>query len=160
MRSSEGVNWPFIGTWRLVSYEFRDQAGEVEYPFGREAVGQLMYDVKRNMSAFVARASVAPFVSGDWGSGTDAEVRAAFDGFVGYFGAYSFDLNRGTVIHHVRSASFPNWTGTDQVRYFKAEGRRLALSAPIIVDGRDVTAVLIWERATDYAENNPVLVVR
>jgi lipocalin-like protein len=146
MRSSEAVDWPFIGTWRLVSYESRDEAGGVQHPMGREVVGQLMYDAEGNMSALVARANVPPFASGDSCIGTDAEVRAAFDGFVAYFGTYSFNLSAGTVIHHVRGASFPNWTGTEQVRYFTAEGQRLVLSTPISVDSRHVTAILIWER--------------
>jgi len=146
VRPSKEVTWPFIGTWRLVSYESRNEGGGVEYPLGREVVGQLMYDGEGNMSALVARADVPPFASGDLRGGTDAEVRAAFDGFVAYFGTYSFDLRAGTVTHHVRSASFPNWTGTEQVRYFKAEGMRLLLSTPIVVDGRHVTAILIWER--------------
>jgi hypothetical protein len=72
-----------------------------------------------------------------------------FDGFVAYFGTYSFNLSAGMVIHHVRSASFPNWTGTEQVRYFKAEGQRLVLSTPISDGGRHLTAILIWERARD-----------
>jgi hypothetical protein len=147
MRSSEELGWPFIGTWRLVSYESRDQAGGVEYPLGREVVGQLMYDAEGNMSAFVARANVPPFASGDFRGGTNVEVRAAFDGFVAYFGTYSFNLSAGAVIHHVRSASFPNWTGTDQVRYFKTEGQRLVLSTPISEGDRHLTAILIWERA-------------
>ena len=116
---------------------------------GREVVGQLMYDAEGNMSGLVARASVPPFASGDLRGGTDAEVRAAFDGFVAYFGTYSFNLSAGMVIHHVRSASFPNWTGTEQVRYFKAEGQRLVLSTPISDGGRHLTAILIWERARD-----------
>jgi hypothetical protein len=147
MRSSKELGWPFIGTWHLVSYESRDEAGGVEYPLGQELVGQLMYDAEGNMSAFVARANVPPFASGDLRGGTDAEVRSAFDGFVAYFGTYSFNLSAGMVIHHVRGASFPNWTGTEQVRYFKVEGQRLVLSTPISVDGRHLTAILIWDRA-------------
>jgi lipocalin-like protein len=149
MRSSDELDWPFIGTWRLVSYESWDEAGGVEYPLGREVVGQLMYDAEGNMSALVAGANAPPFASGDVGGGTDAEVRAAFDGFFAYFGTYSFNLSAGTIIHHVRSASFPNWTGTEQVRYFKAEGQRLVLSTPISEGSRRLTVILIWERARD-----------
>ena len=138
--------WPFIGTWRLVSYESRDDAGGVQYPMGRKVVGRLTYDEEGNMSALVARANVPPFASGDFRGGTEAEVRAAFDGFVAYFGTYTFNASAGAVIHHVESASFPNWTGTEQIRYFKAEGERLVLSSPMREDGRNVTAILIWER--------------
>jgi hypothetical protein len=145
MRTAEQPQWPFVGTWRLVSFESRDEDGNVEYPFGRDVAGQLSYDANGNMSALVARANVPPFASADLQGGTDAEVRAAVEGFVGYFGTYSVDLAAGTVTHHVRGASFPNWAGTEQVRYFRAEGRRLALSSPVRIGGRPGTATLVWE---------------
>jgi hypothetical protein len=106
-----------------------------------------MYDAEGNMSAFVSRAIVPRFESGDLRGATDSEIRAAFDGFFAYFGTYSFDLSAGIITHHVRSSSFPDWTGTEQVRYFNAEGARLALSTPISEGGRHLTAILLWERA-------------
>jgi|ERR1039457_3441161 hypothetical protein len=122
-------HWPFIGTWRLVSYESQDDAGGVHYPMGRKVVGRLTYDKQGNMSALVSRADVSPFASGDFRGATEAEVRAAFDGFVAYFGTYTFNQSADVVTHHVESASFPNWTGTEQIRYVKAEGQRLVTVA-------------------------------
>lgn len=148
MRTSEQPQWQFVGAWRLVSFESRDEAGNVQYPFGQDVEGQLWYDSNGNMSALVAQANVPPFASGDLRGGTDAEVRAAVEGFVGYFGTYSVDLAAGTVTHHVRGASFPNWVGTKQVRYFRAEGQRLVLSSPVSIGGRQGTAILVWERAS------------
>ena len=58
MRTAEQPQWPFVGTWRLVSFESRDEDGNVEYPFGRDVAGQLSYDANGNMSALVARANV------------------------------------------------------------------------------------------------------
>src|SRR5262245_19720832 len=148
MRSTQKEPWPFIGTWHLVSCESRDESGEVQYPLGRDAVGQLMYDAEGNMSASLAQGNVPPFASDDLSSGTDAEVRAAFNGFFAYFGRYSVDPAQGTVTHHIRGASFPNWTGVEHVRHFRADGRRLILWTPEIrVEGRKVTLIAIWERA-------------
>jgi len=101
------------------------------------------------MSAFVARANVPPFASADFRSGMDSEVRAAFSGFFAYFGNYTFDLSAGVVTHHLHCSSFPNWTGTKQVRYFKVEGELLVLSTPITEGGRHLIAILTWERATE-----------
>src|SRR5438874_1989109 len=61
------------------------------------------------MSAHVMRADRSTFASNDPGSGTDADVRAAFEGHVSYFGTYTVDPIARTVIHHVRGASYPNW---------------------------------------------------
>lgn len=139
----------FVGFWRLVSYESRDAAGTVHHPLGRGAVGLLAYDARGNMSVLLMRPDRPAFASGDPQHGTDAEVRAAFDGFIGYFGSYTVDPEHGTVTHHVRGAQFPNWVAGDQVRSFRFDGQRLMLSTPPIqFGGRSLTAVLVWERVS------------
>jgi hypothetical protein len=138
----------FVGTWRLISFESRDEVGNVQYPFGPKVAGQLSYDADGNMSALVIGTTVPRFAADDLRKGTDAEVRAAFESGVSYFGTYRVDVASGTVTHHVLGATFPNWVGTNQVRYFRAEGRRLTLSAPPMpVGGHQVTPTLVWERA-------------
>jgi Lipocalin-like domain len=85
--------------------------------------------------------------SDDPGSGTDAEVRLAFEGHVSYFGTYTVDPSAGTVTHHVRGASYPNWIGHDQIRYYRIDGPHLVLSTPPMVDhGETLEYILIWER--------------
>jgi hypothetical protein len=76
----------FVGAWRLVSYESRDSAGGVQYPLGQGAVGQLLFDANGHMSAMLMKPDRPLFASHDLHRGTDAEVRAAFDGFIAYFG--------------------------------------------------------------------------
>jgi lipocalin-like protein len=136
-----------VGTWRLVSFESRDSAGGVQYPLGQGAVGQLTYDANGNMSAMLMKADRRPFASQDIRRGTDSEVREAFDGFVGYFGTYTIDSAKHTVTHHVRGASYPNWAGGDQVRYYSIDAARLVLTTPPIqIGGRALTSVLVWDR--------------
>jgi lipocalin-like protein len=136
-----------VGTWRLVSFESRDSAGAVQYPLGQGAIGQLSYDASGNMSAILMKPDRPPFASQDMRRGTDSEVRDAFEGFVAYFGTYTLDDAKRTVTHHVRGASYPNWVGGDQVRYYKMDGPRLVLTTPPIqVGGRPIQSVLVWER--------------
>ncbi|OGD18705.1 MAG: hypothetical protein A2W03_08950 [Candidatus Aminicenantes bacterium RBG_16_63_16] len=136
-----------VGAWRLVSFESRDERGEIRYPLGRNAIGQISYGAEGRMSAILVRPDRLPFASGDMRRGTDTEVRSAFEGFIGYFGNYSVDAAEGTVIHHAEGASFPNWMGGDQVRFCKLEGTRLILSTPpFLYDGQINRSVLIWER--------------
>ena len=136
-----------VGTWRLVSYEARTSAGETRYPLGKHVVGQLFYDVHGNMSAHVMRVDRPTFASDDSGSGTGAEVRAAFEGHASYFGTYTIDPSAGTVTHHVRGASYPNWMGHDQIRYYRIDDSHLVLSTPPILDrGETLEYTLIWER--------------
>ena len=136
-----------VGAWRLVSFESRDESGKVRYPLGKNAIGQISYGAEGRMSVLLVQADRPPFASGDMRRGTDAEVRSAFEGFIGYFGTYSVDAAAGTVTHHVQGASFPNWMGGDQVRFCELEDGRLILSTPpFLYDGQINRSVLIWER--------------
>ena len=136
-----------VGTWRLVSYEARTASDETRYPLGQHVVGQLFYDVTGNMSAHVMRVDRPMFASDDSGAGTDAEVRAAFEGHTSYFGTYTIDLSARTVTHHVRGASYPNWMGHDQIRYYRIDGSHLMLSSPsILFRGESLEYSLSWER--------------
>jgi lipocalin-like protein len=136
-----------VGTWRLVSYQARTSAGETRYPLGQHVVGQLFHNVRGNMSAHVMRVDRPTFASDDSGSGTDTEVRAAFEGHASYFGTYTIDPSARTVTHHVRGASYPNWVGHKQVRYYRIDGVHLVLSTPPIpYRGESLEFVPTWER--------------
>ena len=130
-----------------MSYEARAASGETQYPLGQHVVGQLFYDMRGNMSAHVMRVDRPTFASGDSGAGTDAEVRAAFEGHTSYFGTYTIDPSTRTVTHYVRGASYPNWMGHDQFRYYRIDGSYLVLSTPPILDrGESLEYTLTWEQ--------------
>ena len=136
-----------VGTWRLVSYEARASSGEIRYPLGQHLIGQLFYDQQGNMSAHVMSVDRATFISDDSGSGTDAEVRAAFEGHTSYFGTYTIDSSARTVTHHVHGSSYPNWIGHDQIRSYRIDGSHLVLSTPsILFRGESLEYILTWER--------------
>ena len=150
-RNSLGVNANslpnLVGTWRLASYEAHASSGEIRYPLGQHVVGQLFYDANGNMSAHVMRIDRPTFASDDSGAGTDAEVRAAFEGHTSYSGTYTIDPSARTVTHHVRGASYPNWMGHNQIRYYRIDGSHLVLSTPPILHrGESLEYILTWER--------------
>lgn len=135
------------GTWKLLSFESQSAGGDVSHPFGADAQGQLMYDAPGRMSVVLMRAGRPPFASGDPARGAPDEIKAAFEGFIAYYGTYDIDEELGTVTHHVEANSFPNWVGTHQQRFFTLAGRRLTLrSPPILDDGQTVTLTAVWER--------------
>ena len=110
-------------------------------------MGQLFYDVNGNMSAHVMRVDRPTFGSNDSGAGSDTEVRASFEGHTSYFGAYTIDPSARTVTHHVRGASYPNWMGHDQIRFYRIDGSHLVLSSPpILFRGESLEYILTWER--------------
>jgi hypothetical protein len=138
-----------IGTWKLVSSEFKYiySDGQMVYPLGRDAAGLLIYTSSGYMSAQLMRPGRPSFESGNLNRGTLEEIRAAFHGYISYYGTYHVNTEQHVIIHHVEGSYFPNWMGQDLVRFFQLSGDQLTLtSAPIQVGSREMSAQLIWER--------------
>jgi len=119
-----------VGTWRVVRYVDTDASGKVTYPFGEKPSGYFVYDPTGHLSVQIMRTPARPrFAAGDDAKGTDAEVRAAYDGYVAYFGTYRVDERRSIVTHVVEGSLNPSYTGTDQPRPFKLHGDVLVIQA-------------------------------
>ena len=131
----------FWGTWRLQSFELRTSGEDVSYPYGRDAKGYLIYTQDGYMAVAVMKANRANFDSADMLSASPEEKRVAFDTFACYSGTY--EVREDKVIHHVQVSLFPDWSGTDQERFFKFSADQLVLSAPIPAGA---TAVVVWRR--------------
>jgi lipocalin-like protein len=131
-----------IGSWRLVSYETRDAAGRTARPYG-DAVGRLSYDALGNMAGQVMRPNRAPV---QLGTGAAQQIRAAYIGYIAYFGTYEVAPDGRSVTHHVEGALNPEWVGGDQVRRLRFEGEQLVLSADVLKNDDVVTHQLTWER--------------
>lgn len=137
----------FVGTWALVSQEFRDADGQVVYPAGNDAVGVIMYDSAGSMAVQIMRLDRPLFASGDILDGTPAEIRAAYQGYNAYFGTYTVDEDRRIVTHHLRGSLFPNRVGSDQIRHFAFDGDRLTLKTPpTLRGGSSLVGTLVWQR--------------
>jgi hypothetical protein len=131
-----------IGSWRLVSYETTEKEGRRGKPYG-DAVGRLSYDEHGNMAGQVMRPDRARV---ELGEGNAQQVRAAYLGYIAYFGTYEVAADGTSVVHHVHGALNPAWVGGDQVRRMRFDGARLVLSADVRKSGAIVTHVLTWER--------------
>jgi hypothetical protein len=139
---------PFIGTWRLVSLEMRKPDGQVSYLLGRDAIGYIMYTEDGYMSVEIMSGDRPKFAAADLRGGTLEEKVAAADTYISYCGRYEVRDKR--IIHHIAVSFFPNWIGQDQERFFEFDGKRLYLSTPpMLVDGVQQSAHIIWERITD-----------
>ena len=116
----------FLGAWELVDWRASDGSGNVRFPYGEEAQGQITYTADGRMSAHLMR--------------PPADLADAPPQYLSYWGRFSLDAEAGTVTHHVIGSDQDNWIGSDQVRQFIFEG-----------DDRLVLALgsnrLTWERA-------------
>jgi len=136
-----------IGTWRLVSYETIEPGGRRAKPFG-DAVGRLSYDECGNMSGQVMRPRRGRV---ELGEGNAQQVRAAYTGYIAYFGTYEVAADNRSVVHHVQGALNPAWVGGDQVRGMRFDGERLVLHADVTKGDIVVRHVLTWEKASEGA---------
>jgi hypothetical protein len=136
---------PLIGTWRLLSWEYRSVDDQISHPLGRDAVGYIMYNQDGYMSVSIMRPNRLKFAAGDPLGGSTEEKAQAADTYFSYCGQYEFQGDK--VIHHVELSLFPNWVGVEQERLVELTGNRLTLSTPpILVGGMRRTGYLIWER--------------
>ena len=131
-----------IGNWRLVSYESSEMSGRRGRPYG-DAVGRLSYDENGNMAGQVMRPDRAKV---ELGEGHAQQVRAAYLGYIAYFGTYEVAPDGESVVHHVHGSLNPAWVGGRQVRKMRFDGERLVLSAEVEKAGAAVTHTLTWER--------------
>ena len=131
-----------IGSWRLVSYETDEAGGRRGRPYG-DAVGRLTYDDRGQMTGQVMRPNRARVEIGD---GSAQQVRAAYIGYIAYFGTYEVADDGRSVVHHVEGSLNPEWVGGTQRRALRFEGERLILSADVKKHAAIVTHSLTWER--------------
>jgi hypothetical protein len=124
----------FIGAWKLISVETRNENGEL---FRRgHRTGYLLYNSGGYMSVSFMKEGRPTFASGDMRGGTVEEKIAAVEGYVSYCGRFEVSL-------------FPNWIGMSQERLYEFEGSQLTLSTPLmLLGGRQLSTHVIWERAS------------
>jgi hypothetical protein len=136
---------PLIGTWKLKSYVREVAAtGERYNERGEHPNGYLSYAADGRMYAIIAWENrVAPHDVVP----TDEERIKLFSTMISYAGTYTFDAEK--VIHHVDISWNQNWTGTDQVRFYKLDGNTLTITSALaknFTDGPEGRSILVWER--------------
>lgn len=136
-----------IGTWKFESMVVKTEGGKTIYPYGEKLFGILIYTASGHMSALLMNPDRNKFASNDLKAGTTEEIQQAYEKFDAYCGTYTVNESKGTVTHHVEGAKFPNWVGTDQVRYFELKSDRLQIKATIEIKGEDWHITAILEKA-------------
>ncbi|MGC2313897.1 MAG: lipocalin-like domain-containing protein [Candidatus Acidiferrales bacterium] len=142
--SPQDIRARLIGAWRLVALREISADGKVVYPLGEDARGQIVYSAEGRMSAQLTRAQAQRFAKDDSREATAEERARAWLDYFGYFGTYSIDAERNAVAHHVEGSSFPNISGSKQIRFYRFEGERLVLDA----DAAWGKVQAVWEKIT------------
>lgn len=106
----------FVGTWKLVSTEYRYTDGTRRpYPdVGPHGKGYLMYRLDGRLCAQLMNPDRPAWKEA--GHPTDAEKISAFDGSFAYCGKYEVDEAKHVMIHPPEVASWPGLVGSKQPR--------------------------------------------
>ena len=135
-----------IGTWKLVSWTFKNENGEEVNYFGKKPTGILMYTDSGYMSVHIMKENRPKFKSEGMYDGTPEEITEAFKTYFAYFGSF-IESEPGVLRHTVEGGTFPNWLGNIEERYGKIVGDKLVLSTPPIRTGnRDIVFDIVWQR--------------
>jgi hypothetical protein len=103
-----------VGSWTFVSSNARLPDGSPQW--GANPRGLLIFTHDGHFSWQVFRSDRPRFTSNDRMRGTVAEIKAALDGSLAYFGTYSVNEATKTLITHIEGSTFPNSQGEEQRR--------------------------------------------
>jgi len=139
---------PIVGAWRLVKYEPQTPDASKRLPFGGCVSGSLIYAAEGFMSVAIMSGNRTNFTSDDRLAGTPDEYAQAMKTYVSYCGRYSADSDQ--VVHHIELSQFPNWSGTEEVRFYSIDGEWMHMhTPPFVLGGIEQIAHIVWQRAPD-----------
>ncbi len=147
MPQQKATRQDLLGAWKLLSVDFRRSDGTAVQYLGERPEGMLIYTADGFMSVHLMRRDRPRFATNDRLGGTLEQIRAAFQGYHGYYGTFTVDEEEQSVTHHRQGASFPNWVGVDQKRFFLLSGNELTLrTVPLLLGSHEVIGYLVWRR--------------
>ena len=133
-----------IGHWTLVSIT-NVENGKITEPLGSNPKGVFIFDRSGRYAVLHFRADLPKFASNRRDKGTPEENKAVVHGSSAHFGTYTVNEKEGSYSVHPEAATFPNWVGVDQKRFFSISGDELKITNPS--GSRGGTSTLILKRA-------------
>ena len=103
-----------IGTWRIESFTFTDEAGSVFHPLGERLTGFLLISAEGYLALNFMAGERSRFAHDDLFGGNAAERAQAAAEVVSFAGP--FEYNGTAVSVTVEYSIYPNWIGQTQVR--------------------------------------------
>jgi hypothetical protein len=134
-----------VGTWKLVSVVYEDQATKERTPiYGEHPKGiQIATPEGRWLALVTAENRPVPK--------TDEERAQALKTMIAYTGRYR--IENGKVITKVEAAWNESWVGGEQVRAVRFDGDRLSIESPPMphpnINNKVVRVIVEWEREKD-----------
>jgi hypothetical protein len=105
-----------VGAWANVSVQVERSDGSKVETFGPNPKGVIIFTADDRYALVLTRPDLPKIASKDRLKGTPEEYQAVVQGSLAHFGTYSVNEAEGTYTLHVESSTYPNDTGTDQIR--------------------------------------------
>jgi Lipocalin-like domain len=144
---ANSIQQAILGTWKLVSYVREEvPSGAKSDVMGVHPTGYINYGRDGRMMVMIVggeRKKPAGAVA------TPEEAQALLTSMLAYAGTYTIDTQTKTVVHHIDISWDQSRTETDQVRSYKLEGKRIALTTEPSADpatGKQTVRTLVWEK--------------
>lgn len=141
---SQVIEQGLIGTWKLISMTNENLiTGVKSDDYGPNPLGYLNYSPNGRMMVIIVKKNRKKPAGN---IATPDEAAMLLNTMTSYSGTYTVDKNK--IIHHIDVSWNPSWSGTNQIRFYKLEGRRLILTMPPFIDpvlGK-ITVHLVWEK--------------
>jgi len=135
------------GLWALVSVENSETDGTKTFPYGTNPKGSLFFDEKGNYAIQIYKNKRAKIISGDKNKCTPEENASIVQGSNSHFGKYEIDETNQTITFKIETASFPNWEGTIQKRFYTFIDNELKYVVTNTTQGgKLVTAEVVWKK--------------
>ncbi len=128
----------FVGTWTLVS-AVSEQGGNKTDTFGPNPKGILIVDANGRYVIAFSRADLPKVASNNRTTATAEENKAIVGGSLTHFGTLSVNAADKTFTFKIETATFPNWSGTEQKRPFTISGDQLRYTAAAASGGGTAT---------------------
>jgi hypothetical protein len=136
----------FVGFWKLVSNERRNQKGDLLASNPGQS-GYIIYTAAGFMMVHMVQPNRKPYASGQ---PTPPEARENLRTYTNYFGPFYIHETDGYVVHdQFGSVSAGRNSPSPQQRFYRFVGNRLLLQPPATYtpDGDTLRGTITWERA-------------
>jgi len=135
------------GLWTLVSVENSETDGTKTFPYGTNPKGSLFFDEKGNYAIQIYKNKRAKIISGDKNKCTPEENASIVQGSNSHFGKYEIDETNQMITFKIETASFPNWEGIIQKRFYTFIDNELKYVVTNTTQGgKLVTAEVVWKK--------------
>ncbi|NNC84140.1 MAG: hypothetical protein HKN79_11235 [Flavobacteriales bacterium] len=137
---------PLAGSYSLIEWKGITEHGEVVYPYGQKATGQLIYLEDGSMSMQLEGDDRPELGTDDYSTLDSLTILKAYQTYFSYYGTYALDNETGIVTHVIEGCKHPDWKGRKLQRKFQIEGEQLIIRSDSVI-GMD--HVLTWRRSSN-----------